>query len=146
MEMDLDDAMLSPFQFIDPDFNRVEDSLGSFVGRIGELSRSDEDEVWKSATEELDKIHVETEKLFSLIEDDFKRLKKIVPQRRIRRGEQDAEEMEQEMKQDRQVVDRIEADFSGHLDQWRQLENQVNLQPLIPSRRVELMDQIRPNS
>ena len=144
MEMDLDDAMLSPFQFIDPDFNRVEDSLGSFVGRIGELSRSDEDEVWKSATEELDKIHVETEKLFSLIGDDFKRLKKIVPQRRIRRGEQDAEETEQEMKQDRQVVDRIEADFSGHLDQWRQLENQVNLQPLIPSRRVELMDQIRP--
>lgn len=144
MEMDLDDTMLSPFQFIDPDLNRVEDRLRSFVSRIGELSRSEEGEVWRSAIEELDKVHMEIEKLFPLIGDDFKQLKKIVPQRRKRRGTQAAEKTEQEMKQDQQVFNRVEGEFLGHLDQWRQLKKAVNSQPLIPARRVELMDQIRP--
>lgn len=144
MEMDLDDTMLSPFQFIDPDLNRVEDRLRSFVSRIGELSRSEEGAVWKSAVEEMDEIHVETEKLFPLIGDDFKRLKKIVPQMRKRRGEQAAETTQQEMKQDQQVFHRVKREFLGHLDQWKQLKKEVNSQPLIPARRVELMDQIRP--
>ncbi|MHC4396040.1 MAG: TolC family protein [Planctomycetota bacterium] len=142
MEVDLDDSLLEPFEFIDPALIEVGDRIQVFGREIRKLQLPAKPERLQKFLTNLDELGRQVAGIVTLVESDFRRLDAILPERLSQLDQFGRRQLEDLIGQERTKFAEFCRKFEATAGRLQSLLNRPKDQPLPLARQKEFVKAI----